>query len=56
MTRTRGPLPFLVRAGHCQLFIDRCPGQKRPATAKNGDNGRTFWLPGLSINVRWGDL
>ncbi|HKY59242.1 MAG TPA: hypothetical protein VJL80_14490 [Aeromicrobium sp.] len=47
-------LPILVRAGRYEVSMVRCPGQKRPATRKNGDGGRTFWLPGLAINLRWG--
>lgn len=48
-------LPVLIRVGRYEMSIGRCPGQKRPATMKNGDQGRTSWLPGLSINVRWCD-
>ena len=50
----KGLLPILIRAGRYELSVGRCPGQKRPATRKNGDKGRTFWLPGLSINIQWG--
>lgn len=48
-------LPILIRAGRYEASVGRCPGQKRIATMKNGADGRTFWLPGLAINVRWGD-
>lgn len=47
---------MLIRVGQYQMSIGRCPGQRCPATMKNGAQGRTFWLPGLSINIRWGDL
>jgi hypothetical protein len=46
---------LLIRAGRYELSVSPCPSQRRPATMKNGDEGRTFWLPGWSINVRWGD-
>lgn len=48
-------LPVLIRVGRYEMFVGRCPGQMRPATRKNGAQGRTFWLPGLSINIHWGD-
>lgn len=48
-------LPILIRAGRYEASLVRCPGQKRIATMKNGEMGRTFWLPGLAINLRWGE-
>ena len=48
-------LPILIRAGRYEASVGRCPGQKRVATMKNGEMGRTFWLPGLAIDLRWGE-
>lgn len=54
MTSATHLLPILIRAGRYEASLARCPGQKRIATMKNGDMGRTIWLPGLAINLRWG--
>lgn len=49
-------MPVVLRVGTYGLSVGKCPGQKRFATKQNGDRGRTFWTPGLSINVWWNDL
>lgn len=54
-TTTKRATILLVRAGRYEVSVGRCPEQRRPATRKNGYTGRTFWLPGLSINIRWGE-
>lgn len=47
---------MLIRVGRYQLTVNRCPSQRRFATAQNGEKGRLFWTPGIAISVCWGDF